>query len=152
MPRGNALGVWRERSHSLDSGCVARKLVLYIEDNPANFALVRRLLESTSNYEVKGEVDGAKGLAAVGKLVPDLVLLDLDLPTLTGLEVLRRLKSDPKLAKIPVIVVTASVMQRERNKAMEGGATAFIEKPFDIFEFRGLVDEATGLATPDRGH
>lgn len=109
---------------------------------------MRRLLESTSNYEVKGEVDGAKGLAAVGKLRPDLVLLDLDLPTLTGLEVLRRLKSDPKLAKIPVIVVTASVMQRERNKAMEGGAKAFIEKPFDIFEFRRLVDDATGLATP----
>ena len=124
---------------------MAKKHVVYIEDNPANLALVRRLLESTSHYEVSGAVDGDEGLRAVAEHVPDLVLLDLDLPTLHGLEVLRKLKADPNLKAIPVIVVTASVMRRERAKAMEGGAVAFIEKPFDIFEFRDMVDEAVGL-------
>lgn len=124
---------------------MAKKTVVYIEDNPANFALVRRLLESTGNYEVTGAEDGLEGLALVASDKPSLVLLDLDLPSIHGLEVLRRLKEDEALAKIPVIVVTASVMQKERNKAKEGGAIAFVEKPFDILEFRGLVDDACGV-------
>lgn len=125
---------------------MAKKNVVYIEDNPANFALVRRLLESTGNYEVKGAVDGAEGLAMVTAEQPALVLLDLDLPTMHGLEVLHGIKEDPKLAKIPVIVVTASVMQKERTKAMDAGASSFVEKPFDILDFRRIVDETCGLA------
>ncbi len=123
-----------------------KKLVVYIEDNPANFALVRRLLEATGRYEVHGAVDGPEGLIAVAEHLPAVVLLDLDLPSLHGLEVLRQLKADEKLAKIPVVIVTASVMQRERTKGLEGGAVAFVEKPFDIGDFRDIVDAACGEA------
>lgn len=125
---------------------MARKLVVYVEDNPVNFALVHRILESTGTYEVVRADDGPIGLTTIAEQRPDLVLLDLDLPTMHGLEVLRRLKADATLKDIPVIVITASVMQRERLKALEGGAAAFLEKPFDISGLRKAADEAVGLA------
>jgi CheY-like chemotaxis protein len=124
---------------------VAKKTVVYVEDNPANFALVRRLLESTGNYEVTGAEDGAEGLALVQSEHPDLVLLDLDLPTMHGLQILHALKHDEATAKLPVIVISASVMQKERSKTLDAGAEAFVEKPFDILEFRTLVDKTCGL-------
>jgi CheY-like chemotaxis protein len=128
---------------------VARKLVVYVEDNPVNFALVRRILESTGSYDVTLADDGPIGLTTIAEQRPDLVLLDLDLPTMHGLEVLRELKADPSLAKIPVIIISASVMQRERTKALEGGAAAFLEKPFDIAGLRKAAAEAVGLDDAD---
>lgn len=127
---------------------MATKLVVYVEDNPVNFALVRRILESTGDYEVLPADDGPIGLEIIAQRRPDLVLLDLDLPSLHGLEVLRELKADPELKAIPVIVITASVMQRERSKALERGAVAFLEKPFDIAGLRQAAAEATGLKNP----
>jgi two-component system cell cycle response regulator DivK len=125
---------------------VRRRTVVYVEDNSANFALVRKLLEASGRYEVVGATDGEAGLRLVASTRPHLVLLDLDLPALTGLEVLERLKADPALASIPVVVVSASVMQRERVKSLEAGAIAFLEKPFDIANLRRAVDDACGSA------
>jgi CheY-like chemotaxis protein len=124
----------------------APKLVVYVEDNPANFALVCKLLEVTGNYEVLRAEDGETGLTLIKERHPDVVLLDLDLPGITGIEVARRLKGDASTASIPILVVTASVMKREYNSALEAGADVFIEKPFDIAQLRALVDQACGLA------
>jgi len=122
------------------------KYVLYVEDNPANFTLVRRLLESTGNYEVAQAPTGEDGLDMLAQRTPDVLLLDLDLPGISGIEVAREIRRRDKWRQLPIIVVTASVMKRERVQAEEAGCNRFIEKPFDIALLRRVVDEATGLA------
>lgn len=122
-----------------------RKLVVYIEDNPSNFALARRILELSGTYEVLGAKDGLTGLALVHERRPDVVLLDLDLPGISGIEVVQRIRASPEIAKIPVLAVTASVMKRERTQAIDAGCNSFIEKPFDIHQLREQVDQAAGV-------
>lgn len=124
------------------------KYVLYVEDNPANFTLVRRLLESTGRYEVAQAPTGEMGLDMLQARRPDVLLLDLDLPGISGIDVAREVRKRDAYADLPIIVVTASVMKRERMLAEEAGADRFIEKPFDIAALRRAVDEASGLADP----
>jgi len=122
--------------------------ILYIEDNPANLDLVQRVLHSTGRYEVIGAMDGEVGLEMINDERPALVLVDLDIPGVNGFEVLRQIKqsTDPAIARIPVAIVTANVVTRERERAIEQGCEAFIEKPFDIRDFRDeigrLIDSA----------
>ena len=115
--------------------------MVYVEDNPANLALVRKVLQH-SGYSVHGAPTGEEGLRTIQGSPPDLVLVDLDLPGMDGFEVVRALKADATLARIPVIAISASVMKQERQKAIEVGCVYFIEKPFDISELRVAVDEA----------
>ena len=115
--------------------------VLYIEDNEANLALVRRVLEH-SGYTVLEATTGERGLEMVATEKPDLVLLDLDLPHMSGFEVAARLKADPASANIPMIAISASVMKQERQSALDAGCVCFIEKPFDIAELRTAVADA----------
>ena len=122
------------------------KLVVYIEDNPSNFALARKILEWTGNYQVINAKDGIIGLQMVRERRPDVVLLDLDLPGISGIEVVQAIRRTPEIARIPVLAVTASVMKRERTQAMEAGCDRFIEKPFDIHDLKRQVDEVVGLA------
>ena len=122
-----------------------RKLVVYIEDNPSNFALARKILELSGEYEVIGAKDGVSGLALVRDRRPDVVLLDLDLPGISGIEVVQRIRATPDIAATPVLAVTASVMKRERRQAMDAGCDRFIEKPFDIHELRSQVDEVAAI-------
>jgi len=124
---------------------VGTKLVVYIEDNPSNFALARKLLEWSGKYKVLGARDGVSGLELVMERRPDVVLLDLDLPGINGIEVVRAIRSNPEIAGIPVLAVSASVMKRERNQAMAAGCDSFIEKPFDIHDLRRQVDDAAGI-------
>lgn len=122
------------------------KYVLYVEDNPANFTLVRRLLESTGNYEVHQAPTGERGLEMLAERRPDVLLLDLDLPGISGIDVATEARKRDALRDLPIIVVTASVMKRERQLAEQAGCDRFIEKPFDIGTLRQVVDEASGLA------
>jgi CheY-like chemotaxis protein len=116
--------------------------ILYIEDNEANFTLVRKVLEASGDTTVERAPTGEEGLAWLAKHRPDLVLLDLDLPGISGFEVAAQIADDPKLAGIPVVAISASVMKRERDQALEVGCTAFIEKPFDIGRLRSIVRAA----------
>jgi len=120
----------------------ADRRVIYIEDNAANLALVRKILEYGGRYEVVGAPTGERGLEALSSETPCLVLLDLDLPTMDGLEVARRIKADAALADIPIVAISASVMKQERQQAIAAGCVGFIEKPFDIAHLRVIVDQA----------
>lgn len=124
--------------------------VVYIEDNAANMALVVRALEATGRYRVFGAPDGGAGLELIDAERPALVLVDLDVPEVNGFEVTRQIKSSScaEIARIPVVAVSANVMQGERDAALAAGCVAFIEKPFDLHEFRAMVAELAGL---DRG-
>jgi CheY-like chemotaxis protein len=116
--------------------------VVYVEDNAANFALVRKVLEHGGPYRVVGAKTGEEALLLIAADPPALVLLDLDLPGMDGFEVARRLQGDEALARIPIVAISASVMKQERQLALDVGCRGFVEKPFDIAELRAIVDEA----------
>lgn len=126
--------------------------IVYVEDNPANFVLVRKILEVHGQYVVEQAASGEEGLSRIDADPPALVLLDLDLPGMSGLDLARRLKADPRLRSIPIVAISASVMKDERNQVREAGCVGFLEKPFDIQELRRVVAEAiAGRAAPAAG-
>ncbi len=120
---------------------MARTRILYVEDNAANLALVRKVLEHAGAYEVIGAATGEAGLESARASPPALILLDLDLPGIDGFELARLLQADPALATIPMVAISASVMKQERDQAIAVGCVRFIEKPFDIGELRAVVDQ-----------
>jgi two-component system cell cycle response regulator DivK len=115
--------------------------IVYLEDNAANLDLVKRVLESTGQYRVVGADDGLAGLELVRKERPALVLVDLDIPSINGFEVARRLRADrdPQVARTRIVAISANVLQNEPQAALEAGCDAFVEKPFDIHDFRALI-------------
>lgn len=110
---------------------MAGERILYIEDNPENRMLVRRVLNA-EGYNLIEAVDGPAGLAAAQEHVPDLILMDINLPALDGYEVTSRIKMIPKLAHVPVIAMTANVMHGDREKSLAAGCDGYIQKPIDI--------------------
>lgn len=118
------------------------RTVIYIEDNAANLDLVKRVLEATGRYRVVGVEDGEAGLLLVRQQKPALLLVDLDIPGINGFEVTRRVRADrdPGIATIRIVAISANVLQNERQASIEAGCDAFVEKPFDIHEFRAEID------------
>jgi CheY-like chemotaxis protein len=125
-----------------------RRRIVYVEDNAANLALVVKVLQHGGEYEVVGAPTGEDGLELVRAAPPDLVLLDLDLPEMSGFDVVTALKQDEGLAAIPVVAISASVMKQERQQALEAGCAWFIEKPFDLAELRAVVADAIAGRLP----
>ena len=120
----------------------SRPLVLCVEDNAENFALIQLVLESTGRWRVTRAADVELARKAIAAEAPVVVLLDLDLPRISGLELARELKASPVHRKIPIIVVSASVMREEHAQARAVGCEVFIEKPFDINVLRDAVANA----------
>jgi CheY-like chemotaxis protein len=116
--------------------------VLYIEDNVSNLDLVEEVFEERPEITLLTAVQGKLGIALAREHKPDVVLLDLNLPDLSGEIVLERLRGDPATASIPVIVVTADATENQRALVTSRGATAYITKPIDIDELLGAVDDA----------
>ena len=102
--------------------------IVVIEDDPASLELITYLLRAFG-HRVTGEVDGAAGLARVQRDAPDLVICDIHLPQLGGLDVARQLKADAALRAIPLIAVTASAMVGDRLSVLAAGFDAYIAKP-----------------------
>jgi CheY-like chemotaxis protein len=126
--------------------------IVYVEDNPANFVLVRKVLEVHGEHVVEQAGSAEDGWTQISAAPPALVLLDLDLPGMSGLELARRLKADARLRGIPLVAISASVMKDERTQAREAGCVSFLEKPFDIQALRRVVAEALArqaLHTPE---
>jgi two-component system cell cycle response regulator DivK len=105
--------------------------ILYIEDDFQNRVLVRRVLEA-SGYSIIEAEDGRIGLQMAQELVPDLILMDINLPEMDGYEVTARLKSSTRLAKTPIIAMTANVMKGDREKSFAAGCDGYIQKPIDV--------------------
>ncbi len=122
--------------------------VLYIEDNIHNRVIVRRILEA-KGYNVIEAEDGIAGLAMVEELKPPLVLLDIGLPRLDGLEVVRRIKANADLAAIPVIALTASAMRGDRERFLAAGCDDYLSKPVRAME---LLDKIQTYLPNGNGH
>lgn len=108
--------------------------ILVIEDNPANMELVRYVLESFG-YAVSAAADGESGLELARAEPPDLVICDLQLPGIDGIEVTKRLKEQPALSRVPVIAVTAYAMVGDRERLLAAGFDGYIAKPLDPQNF-----------------
>ena len=116
------------------------KTVLYVEDNEFNRKIVRHLLGRTS-YRLIEAVDGEAGLTTAREAVPDLIIMDIQLPKLSGLDATRRLQIDPVTSSIPVIVITSFALAGDEEKAREAGAAAYLAKPYSPRELLQLIRE-----------
>jgi two-component system cell cycle response regulator DivK len=116
------------------------KTILYVEDNEFNRKIVRQLLARTS-YVLREAHDGEAGLAAALASPPDLILMDVQLPKLSGLEATRRLRADPRTAAVPIIVVTSFALSGDDLKARAAGATAYLAKPYSPRELLAKIRE-----------
>ena len=117
---------------------MSRRTVLYVEDNEYNRKIVRQMLARTT-YRLVEANDGEAGVAMVQHELPDLVLMDVQLPKLSGLEATRAIRTDPRTAHIPVIVVTSFALSGDGPKALEAGASAYLAKPYSPRELLALV-------------
>jgi signal transduction histidine kinase len=116
------------------------KRVLYIEDNPVNVLLMREMFTLRGGPSLDVAASGRAGLEAVRSRPPDLVLVDLDLPDIGGLEVVRRLRADPLTATLPCVAVTALALDEDERQARAAGCVGFLSKPFGITELFAEVD------------
>jgi two-component system cell cycle response regulator DivK len=114
------------------------KKILVIEDNEANRILMRQIL-TYQGYEVLEAADGVSGLEMARERMPDLVLLDLQMPVMGGFAVIRELRKTPELSKLKVIAVTSFAMKGDREKALEAGFNEYVTKPIDTRKFVELV-------------
>ena len=116
------------------------KLVLIVEDNDLNMKLFRDLLEA-HGYATIHTRDGKEVLDIARKHKPDLILMDIQLPEISGLEITRWLKGDEELRHIPVIAVTAFAMKGDEQKIREGGCEDYISKPISVTKFLEMVQK-----------
>jgi CheY-like chemotaxis protein len=112
--------------------------ILVVEDVPVMLAVLRMRLEA-EGYEVIAARDGIEALEQTREGHPDLILLDLMLPRLSGERVCRELRSDPRTRSLPIIVVSARVGETERLRALAAGADAFLAKPYDVVQLTGEI-------------
>jgi len=119
------------------------RVVLVIEDEPANQRLFRDLL-SRVGYTVLIAGDGSVGVAVAMEQKPALILMDIGLPGMSGLEATRTLRQNAATAGIPIVALSAYAMQEDRDKAMMAGCNAFVAKPFDIAELLRVVRSHLG--------
>jgi two-component system cell cycle response regulator DivK len=108
-------------------------LILHVEDNPSNRKVIQHILRRTSHQLIEA-VNGQEGLEMAMQARPDLILLDIQLPKLSGYEVARRLKADERFSQIPIIAVTSYALSGDDHKAIEAGCDAYIAKPYKPVE------------------
>ena len=129
-------------------GVMMTHVILVIEDNQRNLKLLRDVLEY-AGYDVRAARTAEDGISLAVSEPPDLVLMDLQLPGIDGVEALRRLRENPRTADIPVVAVTAQAMKQDRERALQAGFDGYVEKPISVRAFpdqvrRFLLGEEVG--------
>jgi two-component system cell cycle response regulator DivK len=119
--------------------------ILVIEDNPANMKLALLLLRNVG-HTVLCAIDAESGLTLARAEQPDLILMDIQLPEVSGLEVTKWLKEDPELKAIPVVAVTAFAMKGDEERIREGGCEAYLSKPISVGKFIETIRHFLGTA------
>jgi CheY-like chemotaxis protein/PAS domain-containing protein len=118
--------------------------LLYIEDNPVNALIVKELLSRRSDFQLHIAVDGASGVQQALRLKPDLILIDMQLPDMDGLQVLHRLRAEPTLAHIVCIALSANVVPEDIQRALDAGMADYWTKPLDFNAFLKALDKLFG--------
>jgi two-component system, cell cycle response regulator DivK len=117
---------------------MSAKTILYVEDNEMNRKIVRDLLKRTT-YQLMEAYDGEAGVAAALEQRPDLILMDIQLPKISGMEAMRRLRAEKATANTPIIAITSFALSGDEQKAKEAGATAYLAKPYSPFDLLNLL-------------
>jgi two-component system, cell cycle response regulator DivK len=112
--------------------------ILYIEDNPHNMRLVRKML-AMRDHEILEAVNGADGIQVALAEQPDLILLDINLPDIDGVEVCQRIRQEDTIAWVPIIALTANVMHGDRERFLESGMDGYLPKPITRHELLNTV-------------
>jgi two-component system, cell cycle response regulator DivK len=126
---------------------MAMKSILVVDDNPENLKLILVLL-AMSGHELTTAADAHQALECLAAHRPDLILLDLQLPGMDGLELTRRLKGKADTRDIPIVAVTAYAMKGDELKAREAGCDGYLVKPVDKHVLRALVKSYLGASAP----
>jgi two-component system cell cycle response regulator DivK len=119
---------------------MAQNSILVVDDNPLNLKLTRILL-AAHGYEVRTAMDSKEALAVLDSFQPRLILMDIQLPGMNGLELTRRLKADPSTRDIVVLALTAYAMKGDEHRAREAGCNGYIAKPIDTRSLAAVVRE-----------
>lgn len=112
--------------------------ILYVEDNEYNRKIVRDLLARTS-YRLLEATDGESGVAMALEKAPNLILMDIQLPKISGFDATRRLRADPRTAQVPIIAITSYALSGDHQRALDAGASAYLAKPYSPRELLALI-------------
>jgi two-component system cell cycle response regulator DivK len=123
---------------STSANPASAKTILYVEDNEMNRQIVRDLLKRTT-YRLLEAHDGEAGVAMALEIRPDLILMDIQLPKISGMEATRRLRADAATAATPIIAITSFALSGDEQKAKDAGATAYLAKPYSPRDLLGLI-------------
>ncbi len=118
------------------------RTVLYVEDNPANLELVEQLIERRADLRLLSAADGNLGIEYARTYQPDVILMDINLPGISGVEVMQILRADPSTKHIPIIAISANAMPRDIEKALAAGFFNYLTKPIKVKEFINVLDDA----------
>ena len=117
---------------------MSAKTILYVEDNELNRKIVRDLLRRTS-YRLIEATDGETGIATALEQHPDLILMDLQLPKVSGIDAVRTLRNTPATADTPIIAITSFALSGDQQKAKAAGASAYLAKPYSPFDLLSMI-------------
>jgi len=122
------------------------RILLYVEDNPANLMLVEQIIESHPQVRMLSARDGNLGIALARAHLPDVILMDINLPGISGIQALKILRKDPATMHIPVVAISANAMPRDIEKGLEAGFFRYLTKPIKVNEFMNALDDALKLS------
>ena len=122
------------------------RTVLYVEDNPANMTLVEQLIARRPDIRLLTAVNGTLGIEAARTSQPDVILMDINLPGISGVEALKVLRRDPATSHIPVVAISANAMPRDIQSSLEAGFFRYLTKPIKVKEFMDTLNAALALA------
>jgi PAS domain S-box-containing protein len=127
-------------------GNLTPRTILYVEDNPANLMLVEQIIENHPHIRMLSARDGKEGIALAGAHLPDVILMDINLPGLSGFQALKLLREDRLTAHIPVLAISANAMPRDIEKGLQAGFFRYLTKPININEFMNALEGALKLS------
>jgi CheY-like chemotaxis protein len=129
-----------------DSPDAPRRTLLYVEDNPANMMLIEQLIARCPDIDLLTAVNGALGLEIARARQPTVILMDINLPGISGIKVLKILQADPITARIPVLALSANAMPRDVEKGLEAGFFRYLTKPINVKEFMDTLNKTLEFA------
>jgi len=110
---------------------MSNAVILYIEDNIDNRTLIRRIL-TAEGYELKEAGNAGEALATLNLMLPDLILMDINMPEVDGYTLTAQIRAMPGFESVPIVALTANVMRGDRERSLEAGCDGYIQKPIDI--------------------
>jgi len=125
----------------------AKRTLLYVEDNPANLTLVEQLIARRSDLKLLSAIDGHMGIQLARAYLPAVILMDINLPGISGFGALKILHDDPATAHIPVLALSANAVPRDIERGLEAGFFRYLTKPIKVNEFMDALDVALQFAS-----